>query len=126
MRSQRIEAANSDSVVWDENYFKFCDFEGFSVEGGVVGSDFIGCTFRDVEWYWGMFPLANFIACRLVNCTFRGTSFRDARFVECLIDRCLFVKDNLDGECEFAGAIAYGCQVRESAGFGAVHVGPRE
>jgi hypothetical protein len=26
-------------IEWDDNYFKFCDFENISIEGGVIGSD---------------------------------------------------------------------------------------
>ena len=124
MRSERIQENNLASVEWDENFFKYCEFEGFSVNGGVISSDFVGCTFKNVDWYWGIFVQANFIGCRLIDCTFRGTSFSDARFMDCLVDGCRFVKDNLNGDCNFTGAVAYGCLVKNSEGFSASNFGP--
>jgi uncharacterized protein YjbI with pentapeptide repeats len=117
MESEIIKQHNLSSVTWDEQYFKFCEFDGFSIEGETVSSDFNSCRFKDLDWYWGLFTLANFINCKFVNCTFRGTSFTDSRFIECEFTNCQFVKDNLNGECNFSGAVAYGCKIENCNGF---------
>jgi uncharacterized protein YjbI with pentapeptide repeats len=117
MRSMEIDATNFETVEWDDGYFKHCEFSSFSKEGGVISSDFVGCSFKDLDWYWGMFTHANFIQCHFTNCTFRGTSFVDARFVECGLKDIHFVEDNLRSECDFSGAVAYGCTVEGGEGF---------
>jgi uncharacterized protein YjbI with pentapeptide repeats len=66
----------------DESYFKFCNFEEFSIEGGQVSSDFHGCSFNKIDWYWSLFSGCNFIGCSFANCTFAGTNFPDTRFVD--------------------------------------------
>jgi len=119
MRSETVGKDNLDSVAWDENYFKFCDFENFSVEGESVCSDFVQCSFTNVDWYWGFFSDANFVNCRFKACVFRGSSFRGTKFVECTLTDCRFVKDNLDGDCDFSEAIAYGCTIDAGEGFNA-------
>lgn len=117
MHSATIDKKSIESIVWDDNYFKFCTFEGFSREGGVTGSDFLSCSFRDVDWYWGLFTGANFIDCEFVNCVFRGSTFADSRFVECRLTNCRFIRDNLEAECHFSGTVAYGCSVDGGEGF---------
>jgi hypothetical protein len=37
--------------------------------------------------------------------------------VDCELDGCHFVRDNLGGNCSFEGAVAYGCKVSDSEGF---------
>lgn len=117
MRTSVITQESFTDVTWDDEYFKFCEFNGFSMEGETISSDFVSCKFTDIDWYWGLFTLANFVSCKFINCTFRGTSFTDARFFECEFTDCHFIKDNLDSECDFKGALAYGCKVTNSEGF---------
>jgi uncharacterized protein YjbI with pentapeptide repeats len=117
MRTSIITQESLSDVTWDDEYFKFCEFEGVSVEGETVSSDFVSCKFTDIDWYWGLFTLANFVNCKFINCTFRGTSFTDSRFFECEFTNCHFVQDNLNSECDFKGAVAYGCKVTNCEGF---------
>lgn len=117
MISEVITQERVADVVWDDEYFKFCEFEGVSVEGKTISSDFVSCTFTALDWYWGLFTLANFVQCRFIGCTFRGTSFADARFFECEFQDCNFTKDNLESDCDFRGAVAYGCKVTNTKGF---------
>ena len=119
MRTQTIEEKSVKATEWDENYFKYCDFREFSIEGGVVSSDFVGCSFKDVEWYWGLFTLSNFIDCRFADCVFRGSTFADCRFVDCTFANCRFIKDNLDASCSFERTVAYSCSVEGGEGFNA-------
>jgi uncharacterized protein YjbI with pentapeptide repeats len=119
MQSATITPANVASVEWDEQCFRFCEFLGISVDGEVISSEFIGCSFKEIDWYWGLFTQAIFVKCSFENCTFRGTSFPDARFVECKLTGCRFTKDNLDGDCDFRGAVAYACEVNDCQGFAA-------
>jgi uncharacterized protein YjbI with pentapeptide repeats len=117
VRSKTVGKENLEGTRLDENYFKYCTFDGFSQEGGVVSSDFVSCSFRDVEWYWGLFTLANFINCSFVNCVFRGTTFAESRFVECTMTNCRFLRDNLDSECTFPGTVAFRCSLEGVEGF---------
>lgn len=117
MQSLTINNENLKSVIWEEEYYKFCEFDSFTIEGGHIDSDFINCTFSNVNWYWGIFNIVNFIECKFVNCVFRGTSFPDCIFVECELDNCKFIKDNLNGDCKFSNARAYNCKVNNSLGF---------
>lgn len=117
MRSVTVSKENVAVIDWDENYFKFCDFENCSVEGGTVCSDFVDCSFNDVDWYWGLFSASNFVKCLFKDCVFRGSSFPDSRFVECTLTNCRFVKDNLDGDCDFSRTVAYSCSIDGGEGF---------
>jgi uncharacterized protein YjbI with pentapeptide repeats len=117
MQSIIINKDNFAATQWDDNYFKHCEFVNFSKEGEVIGSDFIGCSFKNVDWYWGIFTQANFIKCHFIDCVFRGTSFVDARFIECKMDNCLFIKDSLGADCDFSRAVAYGCTINGGEGF---------
>jgi uncharacterized protein YjbI with pentapeptide repeats len=113
MRSTTVDAQTADGQQWDDDLYKFCTFENFAVEGKTVSGDFIDCTFKGMDWYWGFFSGVTFLRCHFGGCTFSGCSFTDARFVECSFEDCRFVKDNLGGDCDFAGAIAYGCDLRK-------------
>ena len=117
MKSRLITQESLSDVAWDDEYFKFCEFKNFSIDMESVSSDFVTCNFIELDWYWGFFTLANFIQCKFENCTFRGSSFSGARFYECEFTNCHFVKDNLDGECCFDDALAYGCKVTKCEGF---------
>jgi uncharacterized protein YjbI with pentapeptide repeats len=74
-RSEIVNQERSAAVQWDDNYFKLCNFESFSIEGYVIGSDFVSCSFSNVDWYWGLFSGSNFISCTFRDCIFRGSSF---------------------------------------------------
>jgi uncharacterized protein YjbI with pentapeptide repeats len=117
VRSETISSNNLAEMEWDEGYFKFCNFEGFSIEGGLVSSDFHACSFKKIDWYWGLFSGCNFIGCSFADCTFAGTSFPDSRFIDCELVNCKFIQDNLGGECDFSKTKAYGCSMENSPGF---------
>lgn len=123
VRSETITSKNLAKVEWDEGYFKFCNFEGFSIEGGLVSSDFHGCTFKEIDWYWGLFSDCNLIDCNFVDCTFAGTNFPGSRFINCKLMNCKFIQDNLGGECGFSETSAYSCSVESSPGFNPAHSG---
>jgi uncharacterized protein YjbI with pentapeptide repeats len=91
MESETINAENFASIELDDNYFKFCTFETLSPEGGFIASDFSSCTFKDVDWYWGLFSSCNFIQCQFTDCTFRGTGFAECKFVECVFARAFLI-----------------------------------
>jgi uncharacterized protein YjbI with pentapeptide repeats len=118
VRSETINPQNFTDIDWDEGYFKYCNFEGFSIEGRQVTSDFVDCSFKDIDWYWGLFSGCNFINCDFADCTFAGTDFPHSRFVDCKLMNCTFSQDNLGGDCDFSKTIAYGCSVERSLGFG--------
>lgn len=117
MHGKKITSDNVNSIEWDDGYFKFCELSNFVVDGKNITSVFLSCSFISVEWYWGIFTLANFIDCKFTNCTFYGTCFSDVRFVECEFIDCHFVADNLGGECDFSGAVAYECKITNTDGF---------
>ena len=117
VRSETINSDNLAEVEWDEEYFKYCDFAGFSIEGGLVASDFVGCSFSKIDWYWGLFSGCNFINCNFADCKFAGTNFPDTRFVDCKLANCEFTQDNVGGDCDFSKTTAYGCSVENSMGF---------
>lgn len=117
MQSVLVNKENFAAIGWDENYFKHCEFEAFSVEGGLVCSDFVSCSFKGVEWYWTLFSGSNFIDCQFKDCVFRGASFPNSRFVECSLSNCRFIKDNLGGDCGFSDAVAYKCSIEGGEGF---------
>lgn len=117
MQSLKVNDHNFASINWEDEYYKYCEFVDISTYGGHITSDFADCIFRNVDWYWGIFNLVNFVDCVFENCVFRGTSFPDCKFVECELRGCRFIKDNLDGDCTFEGAVAYNCKVLNSEGF---------
>ncbi len=117
IRSETITSKNLAGVEWDEGYFKFCNFEGLSIEGGLVSSDFHGCTFKEIDWYWGLFSDCNLIDCNFVDCTFAGTNFPGTKFINCKLVNCKFIQDNLGVECGFSETSSCGCSVENSSGF---------
>ncbi|GMV95544.1 MAG: hypothetical protein AMXMBFR82_53220 [Candidatus Hydrogenedentota bacterium] len=118
MESLVITSQNLQTVNWGgDDCFKYCEFLGIAPQGVHVEADFSNCTFKDIDWYWGLFNIVTFVDCRFINCTFRGCSFPGCRFVDCEFDGVRFVRDNLNGACSFEGAVAYGCRVMNSEGF---------
>ncbi len=117
MRSKKIAQADLAEVDWNDGYFKHCDFESLLIEGGVIDSDFVSCSFKNAEWYWTLFTQSNFIQCRFEECVFRGATFAQVLFVECSFTNCRFLKDNLDSPCEFDRTVAYGSSIENGEGF---------
>lgn len=116
MRSETINSENITDIEWDEGYFKFCAFEGLSVEGELVSSDFVDCSFKDINWYWGLFSGSNFIGCQFTECVFAGTGFPKTRFVDCRLVNCKFIQGNLGGGCDLSKTIIYGCSFENCLG----------
>jgi uncharacterized protein YjbI with pentapeptide repeats len=120
MQTIEVNQENFSSVNWEDDYFKFSQFTDISTDGGHVTSDFANCTFENVDWYWGIFNVVNFVECRFVNCIFRGTSFPDCKFVVCEFVNTQFIGDNLSGRgCDFEGSKAYNCRESNTQGFNA-------
>lgn len=117
MRSAVIDREGFAAIDWNDNYFKYCNFEDFSMDRGVISSDFVNCSFKNVGWHGGLFAGVNFISCEFMDCEFQGASFADARFVECILVNCKFVKDDSGGECDFARAVSYRCRLTDVEGF---------
>jgi uncharacterized protein YjbI with pentapeptide repeats len=117
MRGLSIDKRNLSSVNWEADCFKYCEFIGITPDGCHITADFTDCLFQDVDWYWGLFNVINFVGCKFVNCAFRGTSFSECRFVECEFMGCRFVQDNLGGECSFNRSVAYNCHLADCEGF---------
>jgi uncharacterized protein YjbI with pentapeptide repeats len=124
MRSEAITSENVASIDWDEGYFKYCDFENFAIEGKVVDSEFVGCTFKGIDWYMGLFTHSNFINCKILDSQFSGTSFPDTRFVDCEFVNCQFKEDNIGRACDFSKTIAYGCTIENCAGLDLASTSP--
>jgi uncharacterized protein YjbI with pentapeptide repeats len=122
MDGETITPENFSTIEWDDNYFKYCDFEGLSPEGGHIASDFSSCSFKNIDWYKGLFNICNFMECRFTNCIFLGTSFPNCKFVECTFTNCQFLKNNMNSDCSFEQAIAYACRIENCVGFGALQV----
>ncbi len=123
MESEEFTQENLASVEWEDGWFRYCNFTGFAMEGGHVTSDFVGCSFKELDLYMTMFNIVNFIDCSFIDCLFRGAAFPDCRFVDCRLTNCRFIKDSLNDDCHFDGAVAYGCQVEGCEGFAALIVG---
>jgi uncharacterized protein YjbI with pentapeptide repeats len=117
VRSQAITPKNVASVEWSDAYFKLCAFSGFAMEGQYVSSDFVDCSFQDLDWYWGLFTHSNFVGCRFQDCTFAGTGFPDTRFIDCRFTNCSFVKDEFGRECDLTKTLDYGCKLSDTNGF---------
>jgi uncharacterized protein YjbI with pentapeptide repeats len=117
MTSEEITPDNVVEIEWDEEHFKYCTFSDLKMEGQTICSDFVGCTFEKIDWYWGLFTGSNFIDCRFNECTFAGTAFPDTRFIDCKLIDCNFIADNLASPCSFENGVAYGCTIVNCTGF---------
>ena len=118
MLADSIEYSSSKEAakVLNDGVARYCTFSSYVHEGAHVDALCLGCTFSDIEWYWGHFNCANLIECRFIRCTFRGTAFADTRFIECSFDSCKFLLDNLGGSCTNDGSKIYGGTVSECSG----------
>lgn len=104
------------ALIANDEIFRYCSFESAAIEGGCSDGVFLSCTFRDFEWYWGLFNMALFVSCKFEECTFRGTSFAGCRLVECSFSNCKFLSDNLGGSCAATDTNVYGCSSENSKG----------
>jgi uncharacterized protein YjbI with pentapeptide repeats len=119
MNGLKITENNLQSINWDADYFKCCEFEGFSLDGATIEADFGCCGFRDIDLYWTIFLISTFVDCEFDNCIFRGVGFGGCKFVECSFRNCQFIQDNLGGDCGFGDATAYNCKISNCVGFDA-------
>ena len=101
----------------NDEFFRYCNFSSASLEGGHFDGVFISCSFKDVEWYWGLFNTAVLVDCVFENCTFRGTSFSGCRIVNCTFKNCHFLRDNLNALCSAPETTVYGCISENCEGF---------
>jgi uncharacterized protein YjbI with pentapeptide repeats len=85
----------------DDTIFRYCSFADLAIEGSGFDGALMDCTFRGIDWYWGLFNTTSFSRTRFENCTFRGTSFMGCQLVECHLSGCHFALDNLGGACRF-------------------------
>ena len=107
---------NTLTEVLEDNVFRYCKFSMFKCDGGSIDAVFLGCTFSDIDWYWGLFNCCAFIQTKFEKCIFRGSSFPDCKFVECEFIECQFLQDNLGGNCNWDGAKLYGCTAKACSG----------
>ncbi len=107
--NQQFDANFKIVANWSNHVFRYCDFHGINSEGDHIDSTFLGCTFEECEWYWGLFNLAVFVQVKFTHCVFRGTAFSGSKFIECEFVGCQFIKDNLNSECSFHDVMWYGC-----------------
>jgi uncharacterized protein YjbI with pentapeptide repeats len=104
------------AIIKSEEFFRYCEFESASLEGGEFDGVFVFCTFKSIEWYWGLFNIAVLVDCKFDKCVFRGASFSSCRLVNCTFNNCQFLRDNLDSLCVAPGTFVYGCQFQNCVG----------
>ena len=102
--------------VLEGNVFRYCQFSGFSIEGGHIDAVFLGCAFSGLDWYWGRFKECLFVETRFIKCVFRGTAFPGCKFVECQFVDCEFALDDAGKHCSADGAHVYGVVDKGSRG----------
>jgi uncharacterized protein YjbI with pentapeptide repeats len=112
----RDQAAAAE--VLEGHVFRYCQFTGFSIEGGHIDAVFIGCTFSGLDWYWGKFKECLFVETRFMKCVFRGTDFPGCKFVECQFVNCEFAADDQGKRCSADGARVYASVNKGSRGGG--------
>ncbi|WP_082814482.1 pentapeptide repeat-containing protein [Collimonas fungivorans] len=114
--TERFESRLTKPASWEDCVFRYCNFADIDSEGGSIDSIFVGCTFENCEWYWGIFNLAILVQVKFKGCTFRGTAFSGSKFVECEFIDCEFTKDNLNGDCSFDDVAWYKCKQNNCKG----------
>jgi uncharacterized protein YjbI with pentapeptide repeats len=109
MLIERTEYRDREVVakVLGTDVFRYCQFSGFSFEGGHASTAFLGCAFTGLDWYWGRFNECLFAECRFIKCVFRGTAFPGCKFVECHFVDCEFAADDQGNPCSADGARVY-------------------
>lgn len=116
IEAQRFEIKLDKPATWSDSVFRYCDFVGINSEGGDFGTIFVGCTFENCEWYWGIFTCAILVNVKFIGCKFRGTAFSGAKFVECSFIDCEFTADNLQAKCSFNDVAWYKCTQQNCIG----------
>ena len=104
------------SSVLEENVFRYCNFRGFSLDGGHVASVFLACEFSGLDWYSTLFNCAVFVQAKFTDCHFRGTTFADCLFVKCEFVDCRFVENNMGSSCSAPSVRVYACSNRGGEG----------
>ena len=116
IRSTIIDQSNVELLSTEDDCFKYCQIRNINQDGVNVESDFIGCTFENLDLYWANMACLTFAECEFSNCIFRGADFAGSLFVECTFMNCRFLKDNLNGDCRFGDTRAYGCHAKDCEG----------
>ena len=117
----RYSAKNQKLISWQRDAFNGDLFEGLTIEGETVYSNFFNCQFKELDCYWGLFNIIEFRDSKFVNCTFRGTVFANCKFHGCEFIDCKFTLDNLKSPCEFEESTHEGCTFKNCKGFDAKH-----
>ena len=79
----------------------------------------MSCSFKSIDWYWGLFSGSNFIGCYLANCTFAGTGLPDTlvhRLVS-LVNCKVHERQRRWRLVDLSKTIGYGCSVESCLGF---------
>ena len=113
---ETVTADQVGKISWQEELFKYCRFRDFELSVVEVDSDFILCTFENLDWYGGLFNLCNFVECRFQGCVFRGSTFAGCKFVQCTFEDCRFEDDNMGSACTFDDSVFYDTVISGSAG----------
>jgi uncharacterized protein YjbI with pentapeptide repeats len=118
-RSIEFTATTDVPDLGDDHVFRFCTFKHLDDEeiGMAVDATFLGCRFKEMDFYWTLFCIVLFHDCEFENCTFRGVSFADCRFVDCSFEFCIFTQSNLGNDCTFSGSKWYGCTQNNCVGW---------
>ena len=118
----KYSTENENLLSWENEIFDGDVFYCLSIEGKTVESNFSNCEFRELDCYWGLFNIIEFVNCKFFNCTFRGTVFADCKFINCEFIDCEFTIDNLNSACEFIGSTHKECIFKNCRGFGAKYI----
>ncbi|MBM3115651.1 pentapeptide repeat-containing protein [Jeongeupia naejangsanensis] len=105
------------TLTLSDEFYRYCEFSSASLEGGNFDGVFVSCSFKDIEWYSGLFNTAILVDCKFENCTFLGTSFSGCRIVNCNFKNCRFLQDNLNAFCLASQTSLYHCQSENCEGF---------
>lgn len=101
-------------ITQDQNFnyegliFVDCTFEKVTSEGAEIDSDFVRCTFDNVDWYWCIGQSCVFIECEFKDCDLRG-SFHSTSFIACKFIHCKTGSDALGGTTEWEDCVAIEC-----------------
>jgi uncharacterized protein YjbI with pentapeptide repeats len=118
-RSIDFTATTAVPDLGDDHIFRFCTFEQLDEDkiATAVDATFLGCRFKNIDFYWTLFNNVLFHDCEFKDCTFRGVSFAGCRFVDCSFESCVCTQDNLGGSCSFERSRWYGCTHNDCVGW---------
>jgi uncharacterized protein YjbI with pentapeptide repeats len=107
----RVTARNLSEIDLGDVVHKYCEFSDIANDDFWMSmeSDFIDCSFENIQWYGALFNCQTIIGCAFTNCTFQGVTFASCRLVDCEFNTCKFMPDNLGGDCHFDDNKVYGC-----------------